>query len=383
MTRKKEGRRGNGEGSCQKLRTLANGESVYEWAIRVTLPSGESKRLKGRVQCRSIEEARKSMWAAKADAEAGRHISEKELLMADLLEEWMRERRTSGVSPRTLELQADLIRLHIRPRMGKWKVAALTPGLIDGYHRQLLAGTKLERTRHQIHVVLRQALGYAVRKGYVHSNPTRETQVPRRAERRSQTKVKTWTPEDAGKLLQAALAERTMHGYAIALGLRTGMRIGEVYGLRWQHVDLDQGVLRVEEVLSTNGPGSRRITHPKTNKSRRRIPLAPAVVELLREVKALQAERGHEGADYVFTTRQGEMQHPGNGNRVLKRLAQRLGIPTYSFHALRHGFISLAARQGVSLEEVAVYVGHSDSGLTRRVYLHFWPEHQKPIDVAL
>lgn len=175
------------------------------------------------------------------------------------------------------------------------------------------------------------------------------------------------------------MAERTTHGYAIALGLRTGMRIGEVYGLRWVHVHLQEGALRVEEVLSTHGEGSRTVTHPKTDKSRRRVPLAPAVVELLREVKALQAEQGHPDADYVFTTRGGKMQHPGNGNRVLKRLTHRLGIPNHSFHALRHGFVSLAAKQGFSLEEVAVYVGHSDSGTTRRVYLHFWPEHQKPI----
>lgn len=159
MTRKKEGRRGNGEGSCQKIRTLTNGESVYEWAIRVTLPSGEGKRLKGRAQCRSIEDARKTMWAAKVDAEAGQQLREKELLVADLLDEWMEVRRTSGVSPRTLDINAELIRLHIRPRMGKWKVSALTPGLVEDFHRDLLTQTSLGQTRQKIHVVLRLAMG--------------------------------------------------------------------------------------------------------------------------------------------------------------------------------------------------------------------------------
>lgn len=376
-------KRQHGEGSVTKLRTLENGNSIYEWAIRVVLPTGERRRLKGRTECRRQEDARQAMYDAKANAMKGTATRLKTLKVTELLDEWLAMRETCGNSPRTYELQAALIRLHIRPRMGRWKVAAVTADAIEDFHANLLRETQLERTREQVHVILKMVFSYAVRRQYLSVNPTREVKVPRRQERREQRRVKTWTPEQASLLLDAAMQEGSALGYAVALGLRTGMRIGEVFGLRWVDVDLDRRQLRVEQVLSTHGPKSRSITHPKTDKSRRTIPLSDKVIELLHLVRDLQRRQGHPDAEYVFTTRKGEMQHPGNANRFLKLRAERLNIPAYSFHALRHGFVSLAAHQGYSIEEVAVYVGHADSNLTRRTYLHFWPEHRKAIDLAV
>lgn len=381
MTQKTRSKRG--EGSISKVRTLKDGNSVFAWAIWVQLPTGERKRLKGTITCRRIDEARREMQEAKAEAEKGTAIRARELKMSELLDEWAQMRTTAGVSARTQQLQNDLIRLHIRPRMGKWKVAAIVPQFIEDFHADLLRETQLERTREQIHVLLKQVFSYAVRRQYLASNPTREVKVPKRRERREKGEVKTWTPEQARKLLEAAISENSPHGYAIALSLQTGLRIGEVFGLRWRDIDFETKKLRVEQVLSTHGPKSRSITHPKTDKSKRDIPLSDRVIELLRLVQVWQDRQGHPDAEYVFTTRKGEMQHPGNANRKLKQLCKGLGIPAYSFHALRHGFVSLAALQGYSIEEVAAYVGHADSSLTRRVYLHLWPEHRKAIDLAI
>ena len=75
------------------------------------------------------------MHDAKRDCEAGQRTTDAGLTVGALLDEWMtRERRNAGLSPRTLQIQEDLIRLHVRPRMGDWRVASLTPALIETFH---------------------------------------------------------------------------------------------------------------------------------------------------------------------------------------------------------------------------------------------------------
>ena len=381
-------RRGNGEGSVIEVRRLANGEAIYRWRIRATLPTGQSRRLGGTLQGRSIQEARKAMHDAKAAAERGlTPQAGRKTTVSDLLTEWMEQDRPhAGVRPRTLEIQADLIRLHVLPRIGEWTVAALTPALLEQYHRTLIKETALGRSRGQIHGLLRQALSYAVRRGYLASNPVREIRLPKRPQasnKSAKSTVKAWTPEQASQLVEAALAEGTMFSYAIILALRTGLRLGEVFGLRWKYVDLAAGKLKVEEVLSTHGPLSRSITLPKTTQSRRQIKLGPSAIECLERIRTLQVEQGHPDAEYVFTTRQGEMQHPNNVNRTLKRLLTRTGLPHYSFHSLRHTFVSIAAYQGWPTKAVSVYVGHANTVVTQQIYTHLWPEHQEAIEINL
>ena len=380
-------KRGNGEGSVTELRKLSHGEAVYRWLIWATLPTGERKRLSGTHTGRGIQEARKVMQDAKREAEKGEPASVgTTLTMTALMQEWIADRQHAGVSARTQSLQADLIRLHILPRMGKWKVAALTPKLLVQFHRELLEETTLGRTRQQVHHLLRQALGYAVREGHLSHNPIREVKLPRRHEQREElakAQIKAWTPEQAKVLIGAALAAGDPLSTSIAFALRTGMRRGEIFGLRWENVDLEAGSLKVQQVLATHGKLSRCITHPKTRTSRRTIQLGRSAREVLEHVRQLQERQGRPLSGYVFTTRKGEMQHPNNANRTLKRLLKKLKLPLLPYHSLRHTFVSVAAHQGVSPKALSVYIGHSDSVVTQQIYLHLWPEHQEAIEIEL
>lgn len=388
-TTKTQGRRGNGEGSIKEVRQLPTGEKVYSWAIRVKLRSGEHKRIKGTYQGRSIAEAREQMWAAKrlhegADAPA----RAAQLTLADLLDEWMkRKREQEGLSPRTLQIQRELIENHLKPRLGAWKVTALTLTALTDFHISLKDTTTLERSRYQIQTILRLALSYALKENYVTSNPALDVSMPKREERRKAVrKVSAWTPEQAKQLEQAALNGDDMLGFALAFTLRTGLRRGELFGLRWQDVDLDAGTLRVEQALATYGAKSRTLTLPKNESSRRTINLSPKAQEILGRVRALQVRQQREGQPaptYVFTTRKGEMQHPNSLNRKVKKLCAELGIPVLSVHALRHTMVSVAALQGHSIRQISKQLGHKNTVVTQAVYLHSWPELEKPIELDL
>ncbi|WP_291432212.1 site-specific integrase [Deinococcus sp.] len=341
-TTKPQGRRGNGEGSIREVRQLPTGEKVYSWAIRVTLRSGEHRRIKGTYQGRSITEAREQMWAAKRTHEGmDAPARAAQLTYADLLDEWMRRKREQeGLSPRTLQIQRELIENHVKPRLGSWKLTALDTTALNDFHINLKDSSTLERSRYQIHTVLRLSLGYALEAKYITSNPALNVTVPKRQEKRKATrKVSAWTPEQARQLEQAALGSDDMLGFAIAFALRTGLRRGELFGLRWQDVDLKAGTLRVEQALATYGTKSRTLTEPKNESSRRTVHLSPKAQEILGRVLDLQAQRqqpGQPDPTYVFTTRKGEMQHPNSLNRKVKKLCDDLGIPALSVHALRH-----------------------------------------------
>ncbi len=391
MTKTESGRRGNGEGSISAVRTLSNGDTVYRFSIWANSLTEGRKRVKGTHIGRSIQEAKKAMWEKKNEEET-KHQSPaaQNFTVTNLLTEWMeKDRKNSGASPRTLQIQKDLIRLHVQPRMGRWLVTALTAGRLDDFHRELLNETELGRSRFQIHVVLNQMLGYAVKRGYLNVNPLLSVKVPRRQEKRKEevsSLIKAWTPSEAGQLERAALADGNTLSLSIAFGLRTGMRRGEIFGLKWSQVNLDEGSLRIKEVLSTHGKLSRSMTEPKNAPSRRKIMLGQSALKILRLVQ--ERQRLGQKADqpipeFVFTTRSGEMQHPNNAYRALHRLLDAEQLPRLPFHSLRHTFVSIAAHQGWSIKQVSVYIGHANTLVTQTTYLHLWPEDQEAIEFDL
>ncbi|MFD1731925.1 tyrosine-type recombinase/integrase [Deinococcus malanensis] len=330
------------------------------------------------------------MLKAKEAFEAGTTPrADRTLTIAQLLTDWLDNDRTNdGLSKRTIQLQSALIRLHIAPRIGKWTVVALSAGELSKYYRALLKETELERTRYQVHTVLKNALAYAVKQGYINLNPLREVRVPQRLERRQQLaleqeRVKAWTPDEAKRFVEVALAEGHTHSYACVLALRTGLRSGEVYGLRWEEVDLAQGTASITHIVA-GGAGGRRVTQPKTRTSRRTILLSEGAVQVLRLAQQFQGwVEGDEATGYVFTTRAGEMQHPDNSRRTLERLCKRAQIPFLSFHGLRHTFVSIAAESGLSVQHISSHVGHANTLVTQKVYIHLRPELQERINIEI
>ena len=251
-----------------------------------------------------------------------------------------------------------------------------------------MTGTALERGRSQIKVLLNQAMTYAVRRGYLPTNPTLSVALPQRRERRKQAaqKVMALTPAQAGQLVRAALERGDMLDLALVFTLLTGLRRGEVFGLRWTDINLEERTLRVEQVLATHGERSRTLTEPKNAASRRTIPISATMVDLLGRVRALQAAQGSEGQpapEYVFTTRDGAMQHPNSLNRRLKVLRERLDLPPVTVHGLRHTMVSVAASQGWPIKQISAYIGHKNTLVTQAVYWHHFPEEQKAIELKL
>ena len=164
--------------------------------------------------------------------------------------------------------------------------------------------------------------------------------------------------------------------------LATGLRRGEALALHWSDVDLDAGLLRVRWTLSRTSQGL-QLDEPKTDKSRRTVPLPRSAVEALRAHRTQQQEEQLASAGawqehgLVFTTEIGTPLEPRNVLRRFEVLAERAGLRGVTPHTLRHSAASLLLAAGTHTKVVQEHLGHSSYAITADIYSHVGPAQQR------
>jgi len=222
------------------------------------------------------------------------------------------------------------------------------------------------RTVRRIRATLRASLSQAVRDGIVQRNVAALAEPPSVDDRRPEP----MTAAQAKSILRAVEGHRLEPLFRVALG--TGMRQGEILGLQWSDVDLEDGAITVRRALQRID-GSPQLVEPKSLKARRTIPLpemAKAALETQLEQQKL--ERIHEPAwsdsNFVFTTTKGTPLDGRNVTKCFQRLLAEAGLPGMRFHDLRHGFATLMLAEGMNPRIVQDFLGHSQIGLTLGTY---------------
>ncbi len=304
------------------------------------------------------------------------------MLLGDFLEQWLRDYATGAVGPVTMRNYADIVRVHLKPGLGPAPLSTLSAQAIQGYMSRKLQGKKdadgkwterpLSPASVQKHYrVLREALGHALRWGLLTRNPAVMAGPPKLRQR----EVQVWDEEQVRLFL--AGAKRSSRYYALYLtAILTGMRAGELAGLRWQDCDLTFGVASVRQTFYRLG-GRQLFKAPKTAASRRAVALSAAVVETLGAVRADQEEnRRLLGAEYhdhglVFCQADGKPLHMHNVvRRDFRATMKAAGVPRLRFHDLRHLHASYLARAGVPAKVAQERLGHATPGFTMQVYTH-------------
>jgi integrase len=184
--------------------------------------------------------------------------------------------------------------------------------------------------------------------------------------------VDTYTEEEVQKLLAAIAEDRLAHAWELAL---SGLRRGEIAGLRWSDVDLDKEMLAINN--NRVAAGNRSVENdPKSEASRRTLPLPDRLVSVLRSARARQAaERLVLGAtggawSYVVSNEIGEPCAPGVLSRYWRETVKAAGIRHAKLHAARHTCATLMHLQGVPAAVIAAWIGHKDASLTMKLYAH-------------
>lgn len=221
-----------------------------------------------------------------------------------------------------------------------------------------------------VHSVLKSALEHAVREDDLPRNVARNVKTPAPRPRR----FKPFTASEARQFLQTASGDRLHALYELAL--RTGLRKGELLGLRWEDLDLDAGTATIHRSLQRTHTGGLAILHTKTRASERRIALPTECVHSLKNHRERQQEErrvaGTAWSDsgLVFTTPTGRPLDPANLTRRFGRLLNRAGLRRIRFHDLRHSTATLLLEQGVDLVVIKELLGHAHIGVTAGVYAH-------------
>ncbi len=295
--------------------------------------------------------------------------------LSSFLAEWLETIRPT-IRPSTWAGYEQKLRSHVVPRIGALPLRAIDPSRLNRLYAELLDGGKQNgdgrlapKTVRHVHTTLQRALRDAVRWGKLPRNPAEMSDPPRG----QSSSMQVWRPNQLASFLHQTKADR-LHACWV-LAATTGMRRGELLGLRWSDVDLDNRRLAVTQAVIAVGYEV-LISEPKTSKSRRSIALDPATIAVLADHKDRQrheqvaAGELWQGTGLVFTRQDGSVLHPHTLSYWFDKHSREAGLPPIRLHDLRHSYASAALSAGVHPKVVSERLGHSNIGITLDTYSH-------------
>ena len=326
----------------------------------------------------------------------GTYVANNRMTVAQYLEHWLSSYAKTSVSERTYERYEGIVRQHLIPALGRHKLARLRPLHISAYYAEALESGRVQRKRKpkkgekqpeerprkglsaqtvtHHHRVLREALRQAVRWQMLSVNPVDAVRPPR-VERKEIAPL-----DESGVQILLKSLEGTRLRTPALLAVGTGLRRGELLGLRWQDVDLKAGRLSVRQNLQTTRSGL-IFKSPKTAKGRRSVSLGGSLVAALKRHKREQvAKRLRMGPVYqdrglVFCEDDGAPWSPDCFSAEWHKTMKAQGRQV-RFHDLRHTHATLLLRKGIHPKVVSERLGHSTVGITLDTYSHVMPDMQ-------
>jgi integrase len=290
-----------------------------------------------------------------------------EQLLTDWLENYEKER----VKPRTYSRYQGLLTLHIIPELGDVDITELGRRQIQEFLTRkkkdgnVRSGEQLSATSTNLMLtVFNLAFEYAYDMELVEENPCTRL---KRAPENGRT-IEAFSKEEQRRLETQIAVEDDRRLFGIRLCLYTGLRIGELLGLEWQDVDLDEGIITITKTVyrdkSESGTWQLCVDQPKTRASVRRIPLPPYIKEQLTDY------RRSATSEYVVENKKGERMSIRSYQYMFEKLTERAGVRKLNFHALRHTFATRAVECGMDIKTLSEIMGHGSASVTLNRYAH-------------
>ena len=364
-------RRGHGEGSIY-LR------SDGRWAASISVEDGKRKTFYGKTR----KEVQEQLKAALYDQQKGTLVTGPQQKVGQFLTHWLEDVHKQSIRSRTYERYEEIVRLHLVPGIGHHQLQKLSPQHLQSFYTKKLEEGLSTTTVISFHNVLHKALETAVRWNLLPRNICDLVSPPRR----KRFEIQPLGIEQVQQLLAAARGHRLEALFILALA--SGLRRGELIGLKWQDINFLTGTLQVRRILTrvpSKLPGKGYVeAEPKAEKGRRSILLPPFVIEALKQHRAKQLESklkagsAWQDHDYVFCTSIGTHLNPTRDILdQLKALLKKAGLPDIRFHDLRHSSATMLLGMGVHPKIVQEILGHSQISMTMDTYSHVLPTMQR------
>jgi integrase len=344
----------------------------YMARYTVHTPDGPKRKV---IYGRKYKEVERKLAEARGDAARGIVYNDENMTVGEYLDRWLRDSQRGSVRQSTFDRDSYLMRVHVKPVLGRVRLKNITPLDVQTLYRDRLDNDLSPSTVNKIHSVLHKALGQAVRWSLIPRNPTDAVKAPRPAHE----EMRPLSSEEARRLLDAAQGDKLEALYLLAV--TTGMRRGELLGLKWSDLDLERATVSIRRTLTRIDNGKRvALGDTKNKKSCRTVRLTPQAVEALRvhlewqlgEIEALGDLYDDQGL--VFTSEAGTPINPSNlRQRSFAPLLKKAGLPHIRFHDLRHTCATLLLLQGVHPKFVQELLGHATIAITLDTYSHVLP----------
>jgi integrase len=342
-------RRGNHEGSLRRR------GGTWEGAIM----------LSGRryyVYAPTRAECRQKLLALLERHRRGQLTPPQRLTLQDFAERWLEGCR-GRLRPKTLQSYQDAMRA-LLPLLGKVRLDRLSPWHVHEALERLRREGRGTRFLQLAYGALSACLGEAVRLGLLGANPV--TQAPR--PRHERQEGGDWSLQDMKRFLQAALEDERPLAWGLALVLMTGLRVGELLGLRWEDIDWDAEALRVRRSISWVS-SSWRIDRPKTKAGERVVALPSLALHLLERLPR----------DSVHLFWQQRPPAPKEVSGLMRQLCQRARVPRRPPRFLRRAHAALLTAAGADPKSLQKRMGHSQISTTLDIYAYAITEMDKKL----
>ena len=365
-------RRANGEGNIRKRK---DGRWEGRYTVGHDPETGKAiiKNVLGKTQAEVKEKLKKAI-EENVGIDYGRA---KTYTVGSWLEVWMENYAKVKLRPSTFKTSQGFMKNHIKPQIGGIPLADLTSLDLQRFYKHLLDGGRVDRieakkkpkglaskTVRNIHQIISSALKLAVEQRLIARNPADGCALPK-AERKE---MQTLPVEQLTSFLREAKDSGVFALYYI--DLTTGLRRGELLGLKWSDIDLEKGDLRVQRQIGRID--GKIIEMPlKTKNAYRTLPLSADAISVL-----MQQRRKTGNSEWVFPSPSGGPVSPDSVLHMLHRVLKRAGLPKVRFHDLRHTFATMALQNGVDVKTVSSMLGHYSAGFTLDTYAHVTTDAQ-------
>jgi integrase len=361
------GKRGNGEGSIWRRKSGG-------WCAQYTVYTSEGRKRRT-LYGKTRQEVAAKLSKALADREGGLTFDAGAMTVGEYLARWLSHSVQDTVSQKTYERYESIVRVHLRPALGRVRLKALTPDHVRGLYREKLDSGLAPRTVLHIHRTLSKALKLATDDGLIPRNAAASVKPPqaRREEMQPLSRVQVRT------FLDTVKGDRMEALYVLAI--TAGLRQGELLAVKWEDVDFEgpSPTLQIRRSLSETR-GRRSFVTPKSGHGRH-LRLSRRAVSALRAHRKRQLEERvrkaglWEDHGLIFPSEVGTPMSGRNLYRAFKIRVKRASLPqTLRFHDLRHTCATLLLRQGVNPKFVQELLGHADISLTLNTYSHILPD---------
>lgn len=291
------------------------------------------------------------------------------------LDEWLTHYVKTSSKQRTYERYSQTVSVHIIPHLGEYELSELQPLVLQKFITELLTNGNKRTGKglspnfvKSVISVVQNSLKTAHILGLIPEYTADRIKRPKIVEKQ----VECFSVAEQKKIEQFVLKSKKPKLKGIILCLYTGLRIGELLALTWDDIDFNKSTLSVTKTChdgNVNGKHCLISDTPKTENSRRDIPLSKPVLALLREVKK------NSVSDYVIADKESSV-FVRSFQRTFELLLQRLDIPHKGFHALRHTFATRALECGMDVKTLSEILGHKNATITLNRYAHSLWEHK-------